>query len=871
MKIALRNLKVKQPNNCIRIPWGLKPLFLLCFCVQLSLGWLFAQSEAISLETTIPIGEEMRLEINAEGMVETEGLQYLREEVVQGVTFSYYAVRSRSITIRGSIIGFDCSGQQVTRLDLSRAHSLKTLFAYRNQLASIDLLANRALDFVDLSYNALTAVSIPSLPNLRRLVLYDNALTRLSIGECPKLNYLDIHCNRFSQDACESIVRDCPLRESVGTLVAVDNKQEEGNRFSMKSVKLAKSRGWSVFDYNGSPFSLLPYRGFDYEPQVSNRLITLTSTKPRGAEISISIKTEDPYRVEGAELLSDEGKYTGEKTLKLRLQGDIVKLYGDVTSLDCSNTGLSQLDLSTESLLSSLVCRENELKSLDLTLARQLKQLDCSNNMLAEIALGSNQSLTLLGVANNQLSDENAVSLVRSLTSKGDAGGVFKRAILFDSQKSSERNHFSAEAVRLLKSKGFTPLAVVNGRDRFIYYKGCDYTPRITQGAGITFETGRSVGEQVLLEITPVNGEDCAVSGATLLYLDTPGDTPYEVYRIDRSQISITGSISRLDLGDCDITKLDCSSASTLTCLLLVNNPRLQTLDLSANKHLQTLQIVGCGIKDIDLTDLTQLRYLYAGYSALRQIDLSQNRQLELANLDKLHLVALDLGNNEKLRSLSCSENSLPLLDLSAQLVLEDLDCSHNALSQLVLPSTAPLAKLNVSNNRLQTLPLGSLHSLQQITCYGNQIDSLRSTDLFERLPRRSRDNRGRLLFCDSALPSEGNSAYQQDVQQGENRGWIVLDFNGSPMRAKPYKGLPAPSSTQTAIRPPWTVVQVGKELRIGDLPIGETLQLFSPVGSLLYETVVRDGGVSIDISNYPRQAIILISGESKVVYISHP
>lgn len=849
-------------------PKGMKRILLTLLLIGLLPLSQFAQEE-ISFVTTLPVNSEIRLEVNAKGNVETEGLKFLRSEQMQGITFSYYTILSQEIKLKGSILGLDCSAQKITQLDLSRASSLRTLFAYKNKLTSIDLGASTALDFVDLSYNELTSVKIPALPRLQRLALYNNQLAELSIGHCPLLSYLDIHGNNLSQSVCEALPSLLPQRSQAGTLVAVDNTQQEANKYSKKAVEAAKMRGWDVFDYNGSPFSMKPYRGFDYVPQVSNRLITLSSAKPQNGEISITIRSEEPYRIEGAETISEEKYFSGETLLKLRLgSGGTVQLYGDILSLDCSKAELTQLSFSTESLISSLICRDNILDRLDLTTLKQLKQLDCRNNKLEEILLSPSLPLTLFNVANNKLSDAKVASLVSALATSDDEN-LFKRAVVFDSREGGDANRFSAEMVSKLKEKGFTPLAIVNDEDKLTYYKGWDYTPHVASEAGVTFRTSRPVGETLLIEIAPVAGEDCSISGATLLYLDAPGETPYEVYRVDKELITIAGNVAKLDLGDCGVTSLDCSKAPELTKLLLIKNPQLQALDLTANKKIETLQIVECGIPTIDARSLTNLRQLYAGYSALREVDLSQCEKLETLNLDKLQLKELSLANNKRLKSLSCSENNLTELDLSAHQRLEDLDCSRNALTLLTLPQEAPFLRIDASHNKLQSIPLGTYPNLQHLACYGNKIDTLHASSLFASLPSRLNGSRGRLLFCDSSIETEGNSAYQRDVAQGEEKNWLVLDFNGSPTRVKQYKGVSNPNSIESPLQRHWAVAQVGRELQIRHLPIGEELAVFSPTGVLLYRTIVREEMTPVDITDYPLQIIISAMGQSSVVALS--
>ncbi len=130
--------------------------FLFVFCGMNA----EAQGESISLETALPIGSEMRMEVNGEGKLSFDGLVKLREEEQQGIVFTIFRVEKQICTLKGKVRGLDCSNQQVTRLDLSQAVGLKTLFAFKNRIESIDLSAARGLVFVDLSFNRLKEVAL---------------------------------------------------------------------------------------------------------------------------------------------------------------------------------------------------------------------------------------------------------------------------------------------------------------------------------------------------------------------------------------------------------------------------------------------------------------------------------------------------------------------------------------------------------------------------------------------------------------------------------------------------------------------------------------------------------------------------------------
>ncbi|MBQ9875119.1 MAG: hypothetical protein IJM30_11735, partial [Thermoguttaceae bacterium] len=64
-----------------------------------------------------------------------------------------------------------------------------------------------------------------------------------------------------------------------------------------------------------------------------------------------------------------------------------------LTYLNCSNNGLTELDLSNCANLETLLCNDNALTSLDLSAQSKLFTLDCSNNQLTEIEFADNNGV----------------------------------------------------------------------------------------------------------------------------------------------------------------------------------------------------------------------------------------------------------------------------------------------------------------------------------------------------------------------------------------------------------------------------------------------------------------------------------------------
>ncbi|WP_299334210.1 T9SS type A sorting domain-containing protein [uncultured Psychroserpens sp.] len=135
-----------------------------------------------------------------------------------------------------------------------------------------------------------------------------------------------------------------------------------------------------------------------------------------------------------------------------------------------------------------------------------------------------------------------------------------------------------------------------------------------------------------------------------------------------------------------------------------------------------TLSVIDLEIADLTgIEDFTNLEILLCNDNRLATIDVSANTNLKLLNVSNNRLTGeLVVSNNLDLEDLFCSSNQISTLNLSVNTVLKSLDVSNNALTNLDLssintvvcpdPQTDPItlcqgsALINVSRNQLTSL-----------------------------------------------------------------------------------------------------------------------------------------------------------------------
>ena len=147
---------------------------------------------------------------------------------------------------------------------------------------------------------------------------------------------------------------------------------------------------------------------------------------------------------------------------------------------------------------------------------------------------------------------------------------------------------------------------------------------------------------------------------------------------------------------------------TNLDTFSVIMNP-LNEIDLSFNKNLRYLELIGCGLSVLDLTENRELSYL----------DCSSKLAM------KNYLSELDVSNHHHLEYLSCEENQINHLDISANPELSELHLGYNKLAELDIRLNDNLTKLHCNNNQLTHLDLSGNINLREVISCGNKLNTL--------------------------------------------------------------------------------------------------------------------------------------------------
>ena len=92
----------------------------------------------------------------------------------------------------------DCSGNQLTSLDVSKNTALTELSCADNQLTSLDVSGLTALTNLECDRNQLTSLDVSDCTALTILDCYGNQLTSLDVSGCMTLEDLDCYGNQLT-------------------------------------------------------------------------------------------------------------------------------------------------------------------------------------------------------------------------------------------------------------------------------------------------------------------------------------------------------------------------------------------------------------------------------------------------------------------------------------------------------------------------------------------------------------------------------------------------------------------------------------------------------------------------------------------------
>ena len=343
--------------------------------VTIALPQLNAQNPVITLKTSKAKGEKLLFNIYPKTSCTIEGVKANGIDPETNKQIYILDSEDGKISISGPVLFFECSGENITSLDVSKNSQLKVLDCSQNSLTSLDVSKNTNIGTLNCSNNNLSSLSISKNTVLSILKCSDNRIASLDLSKntglfelrCSnnKLTSLDlskhnrlqeVHCDNnqlssliVSKQATELIEVRCTQNqiqgasmdaliaslpklnnpENPGVLAIYDNsKDSEHNTCTSAQTAAIKKLGWVPYTYNKSANTWKEYTPatfFITYAQPSNGVLTVKngastiasqSSVEIGTQLTVVATANQGYELEALMINNKKVNPTFDPTLR---------------------------------------------------------------------------------------------------------------------------------------------------------------------------------------------------------------------------------------------------------------------------------------------------------------------------------------------------------------------------------------------------------------------------------------------------------------------------------------------------------------------------------------------------------------------------
>lgn len=343
--------------------------------VTIALPQLNAQNPVITLKTSKAKGEKLLFNIYPKTSFTIEGVKANGIDPETNKQIYILDSEDGKISISGPVLFFECSGENITSLDISKNSQLKVLDCSQNSLTSLDVSKNTNIGTLNCSNNNLSSLSISKNTVLSILKCSDNRIASLDLSKntelfelrCSnnKLTSLDlskhnrlqeVHCDNnqlsslvVSKQATELIEVRCTQNQiqgasmdaliaslpklnnpkDPGVLAIYDNsKDSEHNTCTSAQTAAIKKLGWLPYTYNRDTKTWIEYTPatfFITYAQPSNGVLTVKngastiasqSSVEIGTQLTVVVTANQGYELEALMINNKKVNPTFDPTLR---------------------------------------------------------------------------------------------------------------------------------------------------------------------------------------------------------------------------------------------------------------------------------------------------------------------------------------------------------------------------------------------------------------------------------------------------------------------------------------------------------------------------------------------------------------------------
>ncbi|KQO34299.1 hypothetical protein ASF10_00840 [Flavobacterium sp. Leaf82] len=257
----------------------------------------------------------------------------------------------------------DSSNNRLTELYTSKSNNLVALTCENNLLSTLDIINNTALDLLDFSGNQLSSIDLSQHKALSQLFCASNQLTKLDLSKNILLK--DLNC-------------------SSNQLISLNLKNGNNTNLHSFNIHLENNPNLSCIQVDNKTYSDTNWLNFK----------DVTATYNEDCDYYTLI-AEPNFEQKLIDLGIDTDGLNGRIT---------TANISTITSLDLSNSNIKDLSgIENFTALTFLDCSDNQLTTLDVSKNLALETLNAGSNQITTLDLSKNSKLKIVYVTNNPL------------------------------------------------------------------------------------------------------------------------------------------------------------------------------------------------------------------------------------------------------------------------------------------------------------------------------------------------------------------------------------------------------------------------------------------------------------------------------------
>lgn len=288
----------------------------------------------------------------------------------------------------------DCSNNQLSSLNINRNTELTSLYCQKNRLSGLDLSRNVKLVALNCSENHLMALDLSKNTSLNSLNCEKNHLSQLNLRSNEKLASVSCGYNRLvCLDFSNCSVADIAVDAASNVYNIGDGNEGFAlDTLSAYGFRIGNAANWQGAVVKNGIITDITAPKITYNYNCGKNIIVTFTLTVGGVQLS-----EEEFPDENLRNKLQECDQDNDGALSEEERSSVTKLY-------LSGLGIRDLTgISHFQALQELYCDHNQLTSLDLYGNPELVELWCSDNQLDELYVNNNTKLETLYCYRNRL------------------------------------------------------------------------------------------------------------------------------------------------------------------------------------------------------------------------------------------------------------------------------------------------------------------------------------------------------------------------------------------------------------------------------------------------------------------------------------